>query len=195
MAKKCRDCGTLNRNPLMPRCYPCSIAYMKTDEFSEKQEVLRAKSKEREAKRERKRLKDRKGGIKKPAAWAKEAQTAFNRWIRLRDYGLPCISCGNSDRSIQYAAGHYFSVGSSPELRYEPLNVHLQCNKKCNCELSGNLLCYRVRLIDKIGQDKVDWLEGKHEAKHYTIDDFKTIKSTYNKLANELQKQIDKGGI
>lgn len=179
----------------MPRCYDCSISYMQTDEFEQKKSKLKVKADERAAKRERKRLKDRKDGIKKPAEWAGEAQTAFNRWIRLRDYGLPCISCRNSDRSIQYAAGHYFSVGSSPELRYEPLNVHLQCNKKCNCELSGNLLHYRVNLIKKIGQDKVDWLEGNHEAKHYTIEDFKAIKAKYNKLANKLQQKINKGEL
>ena len=193
MAKNCRDCGIKNHNTLMPRCYDCSIAYMQTDEFKDKKAKLKAKADERAAKRERKRLKDRKDGVKKPAEWAHEAQTSFNRWIRLRDHNLPCISCGTASQTIQYAAGHYFSVGSTPELRYEPLNVHRQCNKKCNCEESGNLLHYRAGLIKKIGQEKVDWLEGKHEAQHYTIDDFKAIKAKYNKLANELQKKIDKG--
>lgn len=26
--------------------------------------------------------------------WLKEAQTIFNKYIRLRDMGLPCVSCG-----------------------------------------------------------------------------------------------------
>jgi hypothetical protein len=35
----------------------------------------------------------------------------------------------------------------------------------------------------------VEWIEGKHEAKHYTIDELKEIKQKYTKLARELKKQ------
>jgi len=194
VAKNCRDCGVKTCNPLMPRCYNCSIAYMQTQEFKDKKSKLKAKSDERAAKRERKRLKDRKDGLKKPAEWAKEAQTAVNRYVRLRDHLEPCISCGRHHQG-QYHAGHYRSVGSCVELRFAvDENIHKQC-APCNNHLSGNLIPYRVNLIKKIGQEKLDWLEGKHEAKHYTIDDFKAIKDKYNKLANELQNKIDKGEL
>lgn len=108
--------------------------------------------------------------------WLKEAQTAYNAWIRARDNGLSCISCGGF--TGKQNAGHYRSVGSAPELRFEPLNCHLQC-EKCNTHLSGNLINYRVNLIKRIGLDKVEWIEGKHEPKKYTIDEVKAIKSMY----------------
>lgn len=75
-------------------------------------------------------------------------------------------------------AGHYLSVGARPELRFEPLNVHLQ-DERCNNYLHGNLIAYRIELINRIGQDAVDKFEGKHPPKKYTIDDLKTIKETY----------------
>jgi hypothetical protein len=125
--------------------------------------------------------------IKTRAEHMKDAQTAFNAWVRARDSGLPCISCGTT-ADIQYAAGHFRSAGGHPELRFDPLNVHLQCNRNCNMAKSGNLGPYRIELIKRIGQEKVDWLEGPHEPKRYTIDDLKAIKAHYRALARELKR-------
>lgn len=135
----------------------------------------------------RKELRDAKEKIKTRAEHMKDAQTAFNAWVRARDAGLPCISCGTTS-DIQYAAGHFRSAGGHPELRFEPLNVHLQCNRNCNMAKSGNLGPYRIELIKRIGQEKVDWLEGPHEPKRYTIDDLKAIKAHYRALARELKR-------
>ena len=38
-----------------------------------------------------------------------------------------------------------------------------------------------------IGADKVAWLEGRHEAKRYTIDDLKEIKTKYRAMARRLR--------
>ena len=116
----------------------------------------------------------------------KKAQDAFNKYIRLRDASEPCISCGRHHHG-QYHAGHYRSVGSAPELRFEPLNVSKQC-QPCNSHLSGNLINYRVALVQKIGIDSVEWIEGPHEAKKYTIDDIKAIKSKYSRMARDLEE-------
>lgn len=125
--------------------------------------------------------------VKTKGEHAKEAQAAFNAWIRMRDQGLPCISCGTT-ADVQFAAGHYRTVGSCPELRFEPFNVHLQCNRNCNMAKSGSILEYRIELIKRIGQDKVDWLEGPHEPKHYTIEDLKAIKAHYRAKVREMKK-------
>jgi hypothetical protein len=135
----------------------------------------------------RKELRAAKEKIKTRAEHMKDAQTAFNAWVRARDAGLPCISCGTT-ADIQYAAGHFRSAGGHPELRFDPLNVHLQCNRNCNMAKSGNLGPYRIELIKRIGQEKVDWLEGPHEPKRYTIEDLKAIKAHYRALARELKR-------
>ena len=111
--------------------------------------------------------------VKTKGQHTQEAQAAFNAFIRLRDEKEPCISCGRF-HSGQYHAGHYRSVGSAPELRFEPLNNNKQC-APCNNHMSGNLINYRINLIEKIGLDKVQWLEGPHEPKHYTIEQIKDI--------------------
>ena len=128
-------------------------------------------------KTERKETRDAKLKLKSRADWAREAQSAFNKYIRQRDRELPCISC-QRQHTGQYHAGHYRSVGAISGLRFNELNVHKQC-APCNNHLSGNIVNYRINLIKKIGIDKVEWLESFNEVAKYTIDDLKRIKKEY----------------
>lgn len=117
-----------------------------------------------------------------------ELQAAFNEWVRLRDAGRPCISCGSYRGD--WHAGHYRSVGSEPALRFEPDNAHLQC-ARCNTYLAGNLTAYRSNLIEKIGLDRVEWLEGKHPPQKLTIADIQEMKVSYRQKIRELKKASD----
>jgi DNA repair exonuclease SbcCD ATPase subunit len=134
---------------------------------------------------ERREIKVRKEKLKSRAEHLREAQAAFNEWIRLRDADRPCVSCGRHHEG-QYHAGHYRSVGANPELRFEPLNVWKQC-APCNTHLSGNLVNYRLSLLQLIGDAQVEWLEGPHSARKYTVDEIKTIKAEYRALTRELK--------
>lgn len=135
--------------------------------------------------REKRQDKVKRESLKRRADWLREAQTSFNAFIRARDADLPCISCGRHHTG-QYHAGHYLSVGARPELRFCEANVHKQCSA-CNNYLSGNIVLYRIALIDKIGQEMVDWLEGPHMPKRYTIEQLKAIKANYAAWAKELK--------
>jgi hypothetical protein len=88
-------------------------------------------------------------------------QSIFNKYIRLRDRDLGCISCG-SFNEIQ--AGHFYNVGHYSWLRFDENNVHSQC-KRCNYFLRGNLLQYRPRLINKIGAIPFEQLEIRSQIK------------------------------
>ena len=132
-------------------------------------------------------IKVRKEALKSRADHLKDTQHAFNAWIRQRDIGQPCISCGTT-ADVQYCAGHYRTTAAAPELRFEPLNVNLQCNRNCNMGKSGNLLGYRPGLIKKIGVEAVEWLEGPHEAKKYTIEQLKAMTAEYRAKTRELKK-------
>jgi hypothetical protein len=114
------------------------------------------------------------------------AQKAFNRFIRMRDAKLPCISCGTTNDVI-YCAGHYRSRGAIATLSFEELNVHKQCNKHCNLEKSGNVGEYRIALIKKIGLEKLEWLEGPHEPVKYSAEDYVAIKKKYLRKCQEME--------
>ena len=123
----------------------------------------------------------------------KDTQQAFNEFIRLRDQiaGHPCISSGRpldwSGNAVD--AGHYRSRGSAPHLRFDERNCHAQ-SKQDNRFLSGNIADYRIRLIERIGQDEVDSLEADQTVRKYTIEDLQAIKKHYRALVREMKKQM-----
>lgn len=124
--------------------------------------------------------------LKSKAAHAKDAQTAFNAFVRERDADQPCISCGRWHTG-QYHAGHYLSVGARPELRFTETNVHKQC-APCNTHLSGNAVLFRRGLVAKLGLELVEWLEGPHEPRRDTVDSLKAIKAHYTTLTKQLRE-------
>ena len=148
--------------------------------------AIQAKKASKESFERRKRDKERLVQLKSRSEWLKEAQAVFNRFIRLRDAGLPCVSCGHPDNgSRQRHASHYKSVGGNPELRFNPLNCHASCSI-CNNYLSGNLVPYRVELIKRIGLEEVEKLEGKHEPLKLTVEEIKELIKTYKAKVKEL---------
>ena len=164
----------------------CAIAHGK----SEKGQATAKKALADAGRRE---IKVRKEKLKSRADHLREAQTAVNEYVRLRDAQLPCISCDSmpNDNDLmtgsRWDAGHYRSVGACPELRYEPLNIHRQC-VKCNRNLSGNAVEYRIRLVQRIGAEKVAWIEGPHPARKYTVEEINGIKANFRALARELKR-------
>ena len=148
-------------------------------------DVNQQKARKSLAQVERREIKVRKEKLKSRADHLKDTQQAFNAWVRERDAELPCISCGRHHAG-QYHSGHYRTVGASPELRFEPLNAWKQC-APCNNYLSGNLINYRISLLQKIGEEKVIWLEGPHEAKKYTIEELKAMTADYRAKTRELK--------
>jgi hypothetical protein len=145
------------------------------------------KKRRQEATKERAEHAKRKEATKTKGQHTKDAQAAFNAFIRERDKDLPCVSCGRHHQG-QYHAGHYRTTAAAPELRFEPLNVWKQC-APCNNHKSGNLIEYRIELVKRIGLEKVEWLEGPHEPRRYTIEELKSIKTEYRHRIRELLKE------
>ncbi|VVP89705.1 hypothetical protein PS918_03112 [Pseudomonas fluorescens] len=148
-------------------------------------DVNQAQARKALAQIERKEIRVRKDKLKSRADHLKDTQTAFNAWVRARDAELPCVSCGRHHQG-KYDAGHYRTVGSNPALRFEPLNCHRQCSP-CNTRLSGNIVNYRIELVKRIGAELVEWLEGPHEAKKYTVDQLKAMTAEYRAKTTELK--------
>jgi hypothetical protein len=126
--------------------------------------------------------------------WTKKAQKAFNSYIRERDYDQPCISCQKHPKPVSgiggsnIDCGHYRSTGANPELRFDEDNAHKQCSRPCNKDLSGNTVNYRIHLRKKIGDRRLEILEGPHEPKRYRVEDLKEIAKHYNAKARELKR-------
>jgi hypothetical protein len=173
--KRCKSCKEyfIPDRPLMQACsIKCAIDLSNKQRENERKQVHKARLNKMKANDRRHQL--------------KLAQMEFNRFIRMRDDGEPCISCGRHHNG-QYHAGHYRSVGAVPALRFNELNCSKQC-APCNAHLSGNIIEYRINLIKKIGIEKVEWLEGEHEPKKYTLEEINDIKTKYRQLCREMKR-------
>lgn len=180
--KKCKVCKKefAPQQPMQMVCgIKCSLEYAR-----ERNAKKHAKAKANKEKQLKKHLKESKEKLKTKSELAREAQAAVNKYVRLRDKDLPCISCGRHHNG-QYHAGHYRSVGSAPHLRFNLWNNHKQC-APCNTHLSGNLIQYRMNLILKIGQAKVDWLESANFSNKYSEEYLRRVKRVFNKKAKQL---------
>lgn len=175
--KICRDQFT-PFNSTDPVCakYECRVRFA--------EEHVR-KSQEKRLKAQRKEVREKKQKLKTKSEWLKEFQVVFNKFIRLRDAALPCISCQRF-HSGQYHAGHYRTVGSAPHLRFNEQNCHKQC-APCNNHLSGNIVNYRAGLIERIGASALDAIEADNKPKHYTIDDIKQLIAEYKAKIKEME--------
>ena len=180
--KKCRvatcRASFVPAKPFQSWCSPdCAVAIIRQRQDKQRKSF---------AQRERREIKVRKEKLKSRADHLKDTQQAFNAWVRARDAALPCVSCGHHHQG-KYDAGHYRTVGSNPALRFEPMNCHRQCSP-CNTRLSGNIVNYRIELVKRIGAEAVEWLEGPHEAKKYTVDELKAMTADYRAKTKELKK-------
>lgn len=149
------------------------------------------------AERVRKERKERQEGLqklKRRADHLKDAQTAFNAFIRARDVEQPCICCGRATTKVTglgshgWDSGHYRSTGSAPHLRFNEDNAHRQL-VYCNRNKAGNAVDYRVGLIARIGLARVEALEADQTPRKWTIEQLIAIKQEYRAKLRALTNQ------
>lgn len=161
-------------------------------------QVLVKAAAEKKAKRaaldDRRETRARKEAAKKLPTLKKEAQRAFNRFIRARDRraGFTCICCGGTLEWERIGgavdAGHYRSTGSADHLRFDEDNCHAQ-RSDCNRFGAGRAVDYRAGLIRRIGSERVEALEARNETAKWTRDGLREIRDTYRAKAREQEKQ------
>ena len=82
-----------------------------------------------------------------------------HKFIRLRDKGKPCISCGGQWHS-DFHAGHFYKAELYSSLKLEETNINGQC-PKCNLFEEGNESGYRVGLINRYSKGFLSLLDSK----------------------------------
>lgn len=164
--KRCKSCrehftpfNSLQKYCLKDECVKVFVAELKEKEW---------KKRKAKAKAELTTVQD----------YLKIAQQVFNTFIRKRDQGKPCISCGKKINGMVNAS-HYFSAGGHFNVRFNEDNVHSSC-VTCNKYLSGNLASYRTYLIEKIGMERFTELENEaQKTRKFSMEELKEIIAYY----------------
>tara|TARA_R100000951_G_scaffold95314_1_gene84324 strand:+ start:4159 stop:4695 length:537 start_codon:yes stop_codon:yes gene_type:complete len=169
--KKCKECKEV------------FTPYKTTQKYCTKTKCLSVFIQETKDKAWKKKKAKMKEDIKTLQDYVKTAQMVFNKYIRERDKGNNCISCGKAPKKIN--AGHFYNANNHWSVRFDERNVHLQC-EHCNTYLSGNLINYQRNLIDKIGVKEYNDLSSKaNETRNFTKEELKEIIKYYKKILAE----------
>lgn len=181
--KSCRA-EFLPSRPLQRACGPLCAELLVAE--------AKAKARAKAEKAERAEVKRRKEAAKDRGDWLKEAQKAFNAFIRERDKNQPCICCGRTETSVSglhahgWDCGHYRSTGSAPHLRFHEDNAHRQL-VYCNRHGAGRAVDYRVGLIARIGLERVEALEADQTPRKYSIEELRAIRDEYRTRLRQLK--------
>lgn len=178
--KACKHCGSafLPSRPMQSVCSPiCASRLVKA---SKKAEIQTTRA--------------RREAAKPRAKWLAEAQAVVNRYVRMRDRSLPCCSCDRpASWDGQWHASHFRSVGAASGLRFNLWNIHKGCSI-CNNHLSGNISGYRPRLIERIGLERLEWLESQNHLVRHDIEYLKRFKAVMGKRLKRLEKRYEMQG-
>lgn len=104
-------------------------------------------------------------------------------YIRKRDEGKPCISCG-AQWHDKFQAGHFYKAELYSNLKFDKDNIHGQC-EGCNLYKDGNESGYRVGLINRYGKEFLNELDKK--AQSYKKESFKWDVEELKKIKKEVQ--------
>ena len=173
--RKCKICKTPYKpqRPMQSVCgdYQCALAYGRETRIKDADKAHR----------------ERKKGMKPLSKHLSETQAVFNKFIRMRDDLLACVSCGRFHEG-QYHAGHFQPRSTHSRIRFSELNVAKQC-APCNNHKSGNLILFREELIKRIGLPMVEWLESpeQREPKKWTIEECDELKKYYRRQIKDLE--------
>jgi hypothetical protein len=136
-------------------------------------------------------LRERKQALKTRSDYIKEAQTAVNKYVRLRDHGKGCISCGAKPEARfggAMDAGHWRSVGSAPHLRFFLPQIAAQC-VRCNRYLGGSAVEFRKGLVERLGRERVEAIEAMQGTAKWSVEYLQRLAKVMRKKARRLEKR------
>ena len=173
--KKCKYCKTpfqpittLQKNCFEPNCVTDWINETKQKQWTKKKAKLKAE-------------------LMTKSDYVKILQQLVNKYVRVRD-GYFCISC---DKPIngKVDAGHLFSCGNYPSVRFDLRNISSQCIT-CNQFNGGNVHEYRKNLIKKIGITEFEDLERKaHETRKFSIPEIKAMIQEFKQKIKNIENK------
>src|SRR5690554_6018867 len=195
MAQKCRACKTPFEpyTSLQIACSPTCALVIGRREAEKKAEkaAKQARSERREFNR-------------RDLKWQhRQCQRVFNRmrvleemqWFQECGMEPECISCGKT--GMDWCCGHFKTRGAQSGLRYDRNNTFLQCNKRCNEALSGNIegdkntRGYKQGLIDRFGEARarqiIDYCDSHTDPVKWDWQELERLRKEWSQRIRELE--------
>jgi len=113
-------------------------------------------------------------------------RNSCHEFIRLRDKGKPCISCGISYLP-DFHAGHLYKAELYSNLKFDEKNINGQC-QSCNLRKEGNESGYRTGVIQRLGIEHLNYLDEK--AKAYKKNDYHWDRAELEEMRKYYQEKL-----
>jgi len=185
-AKGFKGCGKKVLHRTFGMCQSCLYDFYTTDERGK---IIFAKRKlQVTSKREKAFKDDLRQKLKTNSDYCKDLQKEVNTIVRLIDKGSQCISTLKPLNS-KYDAGHFYSVGSNPSLRFHLDNIHAQ-SVYANQYLSGDQMNYLNGLDKVYGTNYKDYvidLKRKYPILKLSVDELKDKIVIAKEIVKELK--------
>lgn len=182
--KTCRQCKTkfVPARPLQAVCgLNCSMERAKKKREKEQARIAADDRREDRAKRER---------MKTPTELEQECRAIVQKIARLRDRHDGCISCHMGENyGGRWHGSHFRPAGNNSAVQFHLWNIHKAC-AQCNLFKGGNVAAYRPRLVEKIGADRVDWLESQTQVVKRDVGYLRRFKAVMGKRLRRVEKRI-----
>ena len=181
--KKCKVCSVMfsPQNSLQKVCsINCAMKVSKLKELTIKQPI---------DKEWVKRKADLKEKVKTLSDYQNELQKEINKIVRLLDRSHNCMSSGRPTSTPN--AGHVFSRGAFPSIRFNLHNIWLQ-SVHDNVHLSGNFNGFKKGLIDKFGVSYFEYIESlraEYPVLKLNKDELTEAKALCKEIIKELQEE------
>lgn len=180
-----KGCGILTMYRRYGLCQSCLADFLLNNDKGKvilEKATLKATKNSRELKAQKL---DRDARVKL-SALIEQTQVLFNKYIRLRDEGKPCISSGHPYKRDN-EAGHCFSVKQYAGLRFDYDNVHGQ-SVQDNRFNEGNHLDYLINLPKRIGEERFHALIKR--AEDYKKNGHKFTRDELYDIQKEVKQKI-----
>lgn len=126
---------------------------------------------------------------KTPSKHEAECREIVQKIARIRDRNDGCISCHMpADYRGQWHGSHFRPAGNNAAVQFHLWNIHKSC-AQCNLFKGGNLSAYRPRLVEKIGVERVKWLESQNQPVKTNIAYLMRFKQVMGKRLNRMEKR------
>lgn len=189
---RCRHCKVRMpedkaRHVLHPDCIDPWLVIQRA-----KKELARIKAEKVRMVKERRETKKALEKYKTPTQWEAECRAIVQKIARLRDRHDGCISCHmGSDYKGLWHGSHFRPAGNNAAVQFHLWNIHKAC-AQCNLFKGGNISAYRPRLVEKIGADRVAWLEGQNQPTKTNVAYLERFKVVMGKRLRRMEKRIER---
>lgn len=196
--KKCKSCGDMF-DPFSSLAFVCSMACS-----------LDYVGKERMKKEKAAHAKRKKEFYQQDIAWQHaQCKKSFNRmrvleelkWFKDRGQEPACISCARELGNDQWCCGHFKTVGSQGNLRYDRRNTYLQHNRYCNMGKSGDIegskttMGYKAGLAHRFGESEaaeiIEYCTNTTETVKWDWEKMEADRKEWNARIRQLEKELE----